>query len=59
MPSGGTRPGAGRKPGSGKGRKVITASISMAPELWEKADTLRRDRSRSAWISEKIKNAKK
>jgi hypothetical protein len=55
---GGMRKGAGRKPGSGKGRKVQTASISMVPELWDKADALRGVKSRSAWISEKVRKAK-
>lgn len=58
MKRGGKRKGAGRKPGSGKGRTVQTASISMAPELWEKADGLRGDKSRSAWIAEKVRKAK-
>jgi hypothetical protein len=56
---GGKRKGAGRKPGSGKGRTAQTASISMAPELWEKADALRGQKSRSAWIAEKVRKAKK
>jgi hypothetical protein len=30
----------------------------MAPELWEKADALRGVKSRSAWISEKVRKAK-
>jgi hypothetical protein len=58
MTAGGKRKGAGRKPGSGKGRTVQTASISMAPELWEKADNLRGEKSRSAWIAEKVRKAK-
>jgi len=39
---GGARKGAGRKKGSGKGRKSISSSITMPPELWQKLDTLRR-----------------
>jgi hypothetical protein len=30
----------------------------MPPELWEKADNLRGEKSRSAWISEKVRKAK-
>lgn len=59
MSAGGKRPGAGRKPGTGTGRKTVTASISMAPEVWHKADTLRGPQSRSAWIASKIKASKK
>jgi hypothetical protein len=55
---GGARKGSGRKPGSGKGRAVQTASISMAPELWVKADALRGEKSRSAWIAERVSKAK-
>lgn len=55
---GGKRKGAGRKPGSGKGRAAQTASISMAPELWEKAEKLRGDKTRSAWIAEKVKKSR-
>jgi len=58
MKRGGKRKGAGRKPGSGKGRTVQTASISMTPELWEKADNLRGQKSRSAWISERVRKAR-
>jgi hypothetical protein len=57
-PRGGKRKGAGRKPGSGAGRKVETASISMPPELWEKADGLRGEKSRSAWIADKVRKAR-
>lgn len=55
---GGKRKGAGRKPGSGRGRTVETASISMPPELWEKSDNLRGKKSRSAWIAEKVRKAR-
>lgn len=58
MNRGGKRKGAGRKPGSGKGRTVETCSISMPPELWEKADALRGEKSRSSWIAEKVRNAR-
>jgi len=55
---GGSRKGAGRKPGSGKGRTVTTSSINLAPELWDRLDALRGQLTRSAWIAAKIKNAR-
>jgi len=55
---GGARKGAGRKPGSGKGRTVTTSSINLTPELWAKLDALRGDSTRSAWISAKINDAR-
>jgi predicted DNA-binding protein len=45
--------------GSGKGRTVKTSSINLAPELWAKLDALRGDQSRSAWIAERIRRARK
>ena len=56
---GGKREGAGRPKGSGKGRTVKTSSINLPPALWEKLDAIRGNLSRSAWISEKIKRARK
>ena len=56
---GGKREGAGRPLGSGQGRKVVTSSINLTPDLWAKLDDLRGDKSRSAWIAEKIKRARK
>lgn len=55
---GGKREGAGRPPGSGKGRTVTTSSINLPPELWGKLDSLRGELTRSAWIAAKIKNAR-
>jgi len=55
---GGARPNSGRKPGSGKGRTVTTASISMKPEMWDKLDTLRGEQSRGAFLTEKIRRMK-
>jgi hypothetical protein len=51
---GGPRHGAGRPKGSGKGRKVVTRSINLAPELWKEIDRLRGDLSRSKWIIKKL-----
>jgi hypothetical protein len=31
----------------------------MPPEVWDKLDALRGDRSRGEWISEKVRRAKK
>jgi hypothetical protein len=53
---GGARKGAGRKLGSGAGRKVITSSINLAPELWAKLDDLRGEITRSGWIANQIKS---
>jgi hypothetical protein len=50
---GGSRPGAGRKPGTGKGRTVVTRSISfpadLLPRMQKAAD--KEDLSLSAWVS--------
>ena len=51
---GGKRKGAGRPAGSGKGRTVKTGSINLPPDLWAKLDALRGEKSRSAWIAERI-----
>lgn len=58
MSRGGKREGAGRKPGSGSGRKVVTASISMLPEDWQRLDVLRGEKSRGQWLTEKVRRAK-
>lgn len=50
-PRGGARKGAGRKLGSGKGRTVVTASISMPPEKWEKLDSARGELSRGKYVA--------
>jgi hypothetical protein len=55
---GGARPGAGRKSGSGKGRTVITRSVSMEPETWDKLDALRAGKSRGQWIADKVRRAR-
>jgi len=50
---GGPRKGAGRPvgtTGTGKGRTVITGSISMPPEKWETLDDLRGEMSRGKFI---------
>jgi hypothetical protein len=58
MKRGGKREGAGRPLGSGKGRTVKTSSISLPPVLWDKLDELRGDKSRSAWVADKIKKSR-
>jgi hypothetical protein len=52
---GGKRKNAGRKP---TGRKVVTRSVSMEPETWDKLDTLRAEKSRGQWIAEKVRKAR-
>lgn len=56
---GGARKGAGRKPGSGAGRTVITSSVSLPPDLWDKLDAIRGELTRSAWVAAKIKGTRK
>tara|TARA_B100001093_G_scaffold464346_1_gene481149 strand:- start:1107 stop:1301 length:195 start_codon:yes stop_codon:yes gene_type:complete len=51
---GGARKGAGRPKGSGKGRTVVTRSVSMKPEIWAEIDRLRGSQSRGVYLSDKI-----
>jgi hypothetical protein len=51
---GGSRPNAGRPQGTVKGRKVITRSVSMPPEKWDRLDELRGDKSRGKFIAERL-----
>jgi hypothetical protein len=51
---GGPRPGAGRPKGSGKGRRVVTRSINLPPEVWAEIDRLRGALSRSKWIKKLV-----
>jgi len=45
----------GRPPGSGKGRKMKSSSLSMLPEQWSKMDKLSGGKKhRSAWLRAKI-----
>lgn len=52
-PHGGKRPNAGRKPGSGAGRKTVSRSVSLTTEQWEKIDRLSGG-NRSRWIAQEI-----
>ncbi len=52
---GGKREGSGRK---ATGRKVVSSSINLLPEEWEKMDAVRGELSRSAWVSAKLKRAR-
>jgi len=47
---GGKRPGAGRKPGKGTGRKAITVSVSLMPDQVEIVDSKRGELTRGKWI---------
>lgn len=52
--SGGKREGAGRPKGTGTGRKVISKSISMPKEAWEKLDVYKtgsRGKFIAKWIA--------
>jgi hypothetical protein len=51
---GGAREGAGRPPGTGKGRKAVTKSVSMLGKHWRKLDRLRGEKSRGGYISEQL-----
>jgi hypothetical protein len=56
---GGSRPGAGRKSGTGKGRTVVTRSISfpaaLLPRIEKAAD--KEGLSLSAWVSRASEDA--
>ena len=54
MSRGGKREGAGRKPGSGKGRVAVTRSVSMPAESWDDLDTRRGQQSRGEWIASQL-----
>lgn len=54
MSKGGSRKGAGRKPGSGKGRVAVTRSVSMPAESWEALDSARGEQSRGEWIASQL-----
>jgi hypothetical protein len=45
---GGKRPGSGRKP---TGKKTVTRSVSMPPEVWAALDAARGGHSRGRWIA--------
>jgi hypothetical protein len=51
---GGKRPNAGRKPGSTRGRNVVTRSISMPPEAWRAIDHMRGSDPRGVFIMQKL-----
>jgi hypothetical protein len=53
---GGKRPNAGRKPGTGSGRKTVSRSVSLTPEQWGKLDRISSGK-RSGWIAGKIDEA--
>ena len=56
---GGKRKGVGRPAGTGKGRTVVTRSVSMPPELWAALDRLRGEKSRGAFLAPIIKRLDK
>ena len=47
---GGARAGAGRKPGSGKGRVAVHKTITMHPTSWDKIDRKRGALPRGKYI---------
>ena len=51
---GGKRPNAGRKKGSGTGRKVVTVSVSLSPPLANAIDAVRGKQTRGAWIRDRL-----
>jgi hypothetical protein len=51
---GGARKGAGRKAGSGKGRTVISKTVAMTAERWDKLDRQRGTQSRGKFIESKL-----
>jgi hypothetical protein len=54
MSRGGKRKGAGRKP---RPDAVVTASISLRPQDWQRLDQLRGEKSRSAWVRQKVRES--
>jgi hypothetical protein len=56
MPRGGTRFGAGRPKGSGRGRTVEIKSISLRREIWQRIDEARGSVSRSSFIAAKLES---
>jgi hypothetical protein len=51
---GGARKGAGRPPGSTRGRTVTSKSICLPPAIWTKLDKTRGKTSRSAYLAKVI-----
>ena len=51
---GGKRKGAGRKPGSGKGRIAVAKTITMHPDSWEKVERDRGDMPRGKYIESRL-----
>lgn len=47
---GGARPNAGRKKGTGEGRKAITVSVSLTPDKVAIVDRERGELSRAKWM---------
>ena len=52
---GGKREGAGRPK---TGRSVVTRSVSMEPETWDKLDAIRGEKSRGQWIADQVRRAR-
>jgi hypothetical protein len=48
---GGARKGAGRKLGSGKGRKIISKSVAMKKEDWQRLDAARGTEARGRYLA--------
>jgi hypothetical protein len=48
---GGARKGAGRKLGSGKGRKIISKSVAMKKEDWQRLDAARGAEARGRYLA--------
>lgn len=55
MKRGGKREGAGRPK---TGRTVVTRSVSMPQEAWDKLDALRGEKSRGQWIAERVRRVR-
>jgi hypothetical protein len=48
---GGARKGAGRKLGSGEGRKIISKSVAMKKEDWQRLDAARGTEARGRYLA--------
>jgi len=47
----------GRPAGSGKGRTMLTSSLSMSRQQWQKLDRIS-DKNRSSWLRDRVDEAR-
>jgi len=49
--------GKGRPKGSGKGRTMLTSSLSMSRQQWQKLDRIS-NKNRSSWLRDRVDEAR-